>query len=202
MTAQYLALGDSYTIGEGVALFESFPYQLTQALRRLGVDVSAPEIIAKTGWSVAELNKQLHSTTLLSNYSLVTLLIGVNDQYRGYPVESFAHHFDLLFQDVIQLVKDPKRQLVLFSIPDWGLSPFAAGRNKEEISTAIDEYNKILLRYCQRFELSFIDISSGMRRMIHPELAFAEDGLHPAESEYRRWVELAVPVIMKLLGHA
>src|ERR1700754_2824239 len=135
----YLALGDSYTIGEGVPLYDSYPYQAVQLLRKTGKDFYAPEIIARTGWTTDELAAAMARTRLLPGYDLVTLLIGVNNQYRGRDLEEYGVQFEQILRQAIGLAQPavdlarPRGRVLVLSIPDWGVSPFAKGRDREEI---------------------------------------------------------------------
>jgi lysophospholipase L1-like esterase len=186
---QYLALGDSYTIGEGVALFHSFPYQLTQALRDKGISVSAPEIIAKTGFTTGELLSQLAATSLLPGYQLVTVLIGVNNQYRGLAVEEFEKEFNKILDIAIRVAGNEPQQVHVLSIPDYGKSPFAGSLDRTRIREEIYRFNKVKAIACKSKQLRFIDITTTTNESSDTTL-FAEDGLHPASAEYGRWVKL------------
>jgi lysophospholipase L1-like esterase len=186
---QYLALGDSYTIGEGVALFHSFPYQLTQALREKGITVSAPEIIAKTGFTTGELLSQLSTTSLLPRYQLVTVLIGVNNQYRGLAVEQFEMEFNKILDIAIDAAVNEPQQVYVLSIPDYGKSPFASSLDKTKINAEISRFNKVKAAVCRSRQVHFIDITTTVNEQPSTAL-FVEDGLHPAAAEYRRWVSI------------
>lgn len=190
MIQQYLALGDSYTIGEGVALFHSFPYQLTQALRTNGIAVSAPEVIAKTGFTTHELLTQLETTRLLDNYELVTILIGVNDQYRGLGLEQFKLAFERILDIATGLTGNQNQRVHILSIPDYGNSPFAAFHDRNRIRTEINRFNEIQSLICSERNLSFIDITNTTDTDLSKPDLYVEDGLHPAPVEYGRWVEL------------
>ncbi|HSB92134.1 MAG TPA: SGNH/GDSL hydrolase family protein [Flavitalea sp.] len=189
MIQQYLALGDSYTIGEGVALFDSFPYQLTRALREKGIAVSAPEIVAKTGFTTGELLSQLAAASLLHQYQLVTLLIGVNNQYRGLTVDRFRMELDSILEIALQATGNAPARVHVLSIPDYGKSPFARQLDQEKITEEIRLLNYLKAEACNEKRVSFTDITTTGNRVPGPDL-FAEDGLHPAPAEYRRWVEL------------
>jgi lysophospholipase L1-like esterase len=186
---QYLALGDSYTIGEGVALFHSFPYQLTQSLREKGILVSAPEVIARTGFTTDELLSRLAATTLLQQYQLVTVLIGVNNQYRGLAPEDFQIGFNKILDIAIQAAGNEPARVYVLSIPDYGKSPFAAALDKKKISAGIAKFNHIEAAACKARQVCFTDITTAGNDMTDTTL-FVEDGLHPAPAEYRRWVNL------------
>ena len=146
MIYKYLALGDSYTIGEQVPLFENFPYQTIQMLRKkMGGqhDFLAPEIVAKTGWTTDELDAQISDTLFLEGYDFVSLLIGVNNQYRGRNTENFATEFKSLLQKAIFFARNNPSHVFVLSIPDWGITPFAADRDASQIANEIDEYNQV-----------------------------------------------------------
>jgi lysophospholipase L1-like esterase len=185
----YLALGDSYTIGEGVPLYDSYPYQAVQLLRKTGKDFYAPEIIARTGWTTDELAAAMARTRLLPHYDLVTLLIGVNNQYRGRDLEEYGVQFEQLLRQAIGLAEPQGRVLVL-SIPDWGVSPFAEtqGKDREGIATAINSFNTLARQITQEQGLPFIDITDHSRTQGTPA-NFAEDGLHPGAGQYAWWAE-------------
>ena len=185
----YLALGDSYTIGEGVPLYDSYPYQAVQLLRKTGKNFYAPEIIARTGWTTDELAAAMAHTRLLPHYDLVTLLIGVNNQYRGRDLEEYGVQFEQLLRQAIGLSQPQGRVLVL-SIPDWGVSPFAEtqGKDREEIATAINSFNTLARQITQEQGLHFIDITNHSRTRRAPG-NFAADGLHPGAGQYAWWAE-------------
>jgi hypothetical protein len=190
MTYHYLALGDSYTIGEQVPLHESFPYQTIQLLRKQishKHDFIAPEIIAKTGWTTDELNNQIVQTTFLKSYDFVSLLIGVNNQYRGRDVENYKEEFAHLLQQAIAFAGGISNHVFVISIPDWGKTPFAAERDIQKIAQEIDDYNNackeiVLAQHCH-----FIDITTSQRADSHLEEFIAEDKLHPSGKEYAKW---------------
>jgi len=177
----YLALGDSYTIGEGVPLSDSYPYQTVQLLRRAGHEFLAPEIIARTGWTTGELIAATEGTRLLSRYDLVTLLIGANDQYRGHPAEEYGVGLETLLVRALGLGK----RVIVLSIPDWGVSPFAeaGARDPKRISREIDIFNAIANNIARHHHLPFIDITPHSRAAG----SFVSDGLHPAADVYAFW---------------
>ena len=181
-----LCLGDSYTIGEAVLLTESFPYQTVQRLRRAGLSFAAPEIIAKTGWTTDELLQHLEGYPLLPRYDFVTLLIGVNNQYRGYAVEQFEKEFALLLTKAIGLAASPQEVFVL-SIPDWGATPFAAGRDTQKISTEIAHYNHLAYNICTQNAVSFLHTASSFDVVKNNAALTASDGLHPSAKELEQW---------------
>ncbi|HXO75072.1 MAG TPA: SGNH/GDSL hydrolase family protein [Puia sp.] len=183
----YLALGDSYTIGEGVPLYDSYPYQAVQLLRKTGKDFYAPEIIARTGWTTDELAAAMARTRLLPGYDLVTLLIGVNNQYRGRDLEEYGVQFEQILRQAIGLAQ-PQGRILVLSIPDWGISPFAEKQDRKSIATAINSYNTLARQITQEQRLPFIDITGHSRTQGNPE-NFAADGLHPGAGQYAWWAE-------------
>jgi len=186
-----LFLGDSYTIGEGLPLAGSYPYQTIELLRRSGYPFYAPEIIARTGWTTDELLAAIGQTTLLPSYFFVALLIGVNNQYRGRDTRDYAREFTQLLRLALQLAGSPQRVFVL-SIPDWGVSPFAAGRDQRQIAKAIDDYNAVAQTICRQETTAFIDITTHSRTTGADPTAFVADGLHPARATCAYWArELA-----------
>ena len=183
----YLALGDSYTIGEGVPLFDSYPYQLVQLLRKAGQSFYAPEIIARTGWTTDELAAAIANTRLLPRYDLVTLLIGVNNQYRGRDLDEYGVQFEQLLHQAIGLAR-PEGQVLVVSIPDWGVSPFAGDRDRAAITTAINSFNTLARQITLERNLPFTDITEHSRTQGAPE-DFTADGLHPGAGQYAWWAE-------------
>lgn len=192
---RYLALGDSYTIGEQVLLTESFPYQLVQLARRQGLDLAAPEIIARTGWTTDELQGAMETYQFQPPYDFVSLLIGVNNQYRGRTAEEYAHQFKQLLVHAIALAGGVHQQVVVLSIPDWGVTPFAADRNREEISAAINCFNEINQQLAKEQAVGYIDITPGTREAATDSSLLAADALHPSAKEYRRWAERLLPYL-------
>lgn len=192
-----LCLGDSYTIGEGVPLHENFPYQLVQILRNNGLPISAPEIIAKTGWTTFELKDQITHTTFLEHYNYVTLLIGVNNQYRKLPVEEYITDFEWLLNKAIQLADNNKKHVIVLSIPDWGVTPFAEGREREKISTEIDEYNSLNKSTALQMGVHYINITYSTREAVTDDSLLAYDKLHYSAKEHRKWADLIAGIILQ-----
>jgi lysophospholipase L1-like esterase len=191
----FLALGDSYTIGEGVAEDARWPVQLAAALRARGLPVEPPRIIATSGWTTAELSTAIDAAlaegTLLIRYALVSLGIGVNDQYRGHPLGNYAHAFRMLLERALVFAGgDPGRVLVP-SIPDWGTTPFAAasGRDRAAIAVRIDAFNAVAAATCAQRRVAYVDVTTVGRRAENLGLLVA-DGLHPSADLYRQWVDL------------
>lgn len=189
----YLALGDSYTIGEGVPENERYPLQLVNELRKgENLNFSAPQIIAKTGWTVDELDAGITAASIKSEgYDLVTLLIGVNNQYRGRPVADFEMEFEAMLQRAIEFARGKKDHVVVLSIPDWGVTPFAVNRKSDQpkVAKEIDAYNSAKEVICNKYKITYIDITEDYRAIgARPEMV-VEDQLHPSGLVYTRWME-------------
>lgn len=185
----YLALGDSYTIGEGVPVYDNFPYQTVQLLRASGRAFHAPEIIAKTGWTTDELQAGMQATHFLSSYDIVSLCIGVNNQYRGRSAGEYQEQFEALLQQAIQLAGNISQHVFVLSIPDWGVTPFAKDRDGAAIAQAIDAYNAINKKVAQQYTVHYIDITPGTRLAKDDSSLLAADQLHPSHKEYERWAK-------------
>lgn len=193
----YLALGDSYSIGEQVAFAENFPNQVIQLLRKAGFAFSGAEIIAKTGWTTDELSNAIEKTVTLENYDIISLLIGVNDQYRGRSGSEFKIEFEQLLQEAIQLAGNRPNRVFVLSIPDWGVTPFAAGRDRKQVAEEIDAYNYICETSAKEFQAVFIDITTSQRADAHKTEYLAADGLHPSGLEYSKWAIKFSDAILK-----
>ena len=187
MNYSYLALGDSYTIGEQVQLADNFPYQTLQLLRKGGMRFYAPEIVATTGWTTDELNSAIGKSFLLEKYDIVSLLIGVNNQYRGRSTGDFIIEFEHLLQLSIQFAGNQAGHVFVLSIPDWGITPFADGRDRKKISEEIDAYNRICESSSKKFYTNYIDITESQRIDGASPEYIAADGLHPSAKEYSKW---------------
>lgn len=193
----YLALGDSYTIGENVVLFDNYPYQTVQLLRKSGYNVNAPEIIAKTGWTSAELKEGIRNTYLQPSYHFVSLLVGVNDQYRGNAPEEYGFQFEQLLQQAIQLTGGRKERVFVLSIPDWGATPFAEGRDRMKIAEQIDRFNEVNSEIAGRYGIHYISITPGTREAGANSRLLASDGLHYSKKEYANWAALLAEGMMR-----
>lgn len=192
----YLALGDSYTIGESVPLHESFPYQVVQLLRNKGLHFHAPEIVAKTGWTSFELAEHILHTRLNDQYDHVTLLIGVNNQYRGLSVNDFSADFDFLLKKAIHLAGNKPEKVIVLSIPDWGQTPFAKDRNREVIAAEIDAYNNVCRNTAKEMGTHFINITPLTREAPHDPELLAKDELHYSGKAHRQWAEQVAALLM------
>jgi len=185
----YLALGDSYTIGESVPARENFPSLTVQQLNNTGLSFDKAEIIAKTGWTTDELQNAIDKAKPESSFDIVSLLIGVNNQYRGRPVEEYAGQFEVLLKQAIVFAGNEPSRVFVLSIPDWGITPFAEGRNRKAISREIDAYNEVNRSIAQKYNVHYIDITPGTREAAGDKSLLAGDGLHPSGKEYARWAE-------------
>jgi lysophospholipase L1-like esterase len=194
---RYLALGDSYTIGEGVTESGRWPAQLAQTLRMQGIPMSDPRFIARTGWSCDELDAAIDAVRPLAEYDLVSLLIGVNDQYRGRPVEGFRVRFARLLERAVGFAQWRREHVLALSIPDWGATPFAAtdARGAARISAEIDAYNAAAAELCAQREVAFVDLTALTRAHGADPQMLVEDGLHPSAAMYAQWTRLAAPVV-------
>ena len=192
---RYLALGDSYTIGEGVAAEERWPVRLAVLLRAEGLAIDEPEILARTGWTANELLAALDAAPPLGLYDLVTLLVGVNDQYRGAPVDAYRVAFRALAERAVALAASAPGRLVVLSIPDWGATPFADGRDRGRIAGEIDRFNEINRDETTRLGGRYVDVTAASRRPGRPggPSLVAEDGLHPSGIVHDEWARLALP---------
>jgi len=195
----YLALGDSYTIGEAVPLNESFPYQLVQLLRSKEFNFNAPEIIAKTGWTTDELQNAINKSHLLPKYDFVSLLIGVNNQYRGRDVIEYKEQFEEILKKAIELVNGKKEHVIVISIPDYSITPYAGLMDKEKISKEIEVCNGINKALSIQYKVQYVDITTGSKEAKNNPGLIAQDGLHPSEEEYAKWAEKLVEAITSQL---
>jgi len=192
---RYLALGDSYTIGEGVDPSQCWPGQLAQALRADGVAIDAPRTIAQTGWTTDELEAALDAAALQPEYDLVSLLIGVNNQYRERPLEEYRQQFSALLLHALALAQGRHAHVLVLSIPDWGVTPFARddARGAQRIGEAVDAFNTVAREVCQQHCVVFVDITPVSRAYGAEPTMLVADGLHPSAPMYARWMQLALP---------
>ena len=203
----YLALGDSYTIGEGVSIMENFPYQAIQLLRKTGYDFLAPEVLAKTGWTTNDLSEAIQRTKLLNSYDFITLLIGVNNQFQEIEINEYKKDFEALLKTAIHLAGDKTGHVIVLSIPDWGTTPFAeallsngSGRDRRKISAEIDEYNMINQLLSRQYKVHYIDITPGTREAARDQSLLTNDKLHPSGKEYARWATPVFALISNALN--
>lgn len=198
-TYSILCLGDSYTIGEMVPLHQSFPYQLVQLLRRANHRFYAPEIVAKTGWTSFELLAHLQTITLNNNYNFVTLLVGVNNQYRGLSTVDFGKDFELLLKLALQKTGNISSKVIVLSIPDWGVTPFAKDRDTATIANEIDAYNGVCELLAQKYQTKYINITNGTRKAKDDLSLLTTDHLHYSAMEHANWANEVFKIISKSL---
>lgn len=197
---RYLALGDSYTIGEAVDASERFPVQLAASLRKRNFDIAEPLVIARTGWTTDELNAAIDTENPQGSFDVVTLLIGVNNQYRGRSADNYREEFKSLLRRAIGFAGGEPSRVIVVSIPDWGAMPFAEGRDRKKIATEIDTFNGINWEESVRAKTHYVDITAISREAVRlPEL-IASDGLHPSGTQYHYWVEVIEPKVLKILS--
>lgn len=195
----YLALGDSYTIGESVPAVDQWGMQLAELLREEDVAVSNPVTIARTGWTTSELASAIAAADPKPTFDLVTLLIGVNNQYRGQPLASYRTEFNELLQTSIRLAKGNPNNVLVLSIPDWGATPFGQGRNRQQITAEIEAFNSAAKELTQTAGVTFIDITPLTRKAADDLTYVASDGLHYSGKMHREWALLALPEAKAIL---
>jgi lysophospholipase L1-like esterase len=191
---RYLALGDSYTIGEDVPAQARWPMQLVERLRQRNVAIEDPQIVAVTGWTTDELSAGMEQAALAPDYDLVSLLIGVNNQYRGRPAQEYREQFRALLLRALALSGQRPTRVVVVSIPDWGVTPFgyASGRDLRQIALELDQFNAIAREEAERAGTPFVNITGISRE--HAALV-ASDGLHPSGAQYALWADAIQPVV-------
>ena len=192
---KYLALGDSYTIGQGVELAESWPLQLGAKLIENSFSIDKNDIIAQTGWETTDLLNAIADSSL-EDYNLVSLLVGVNNQFSNRPFETYTTEFDLLLDQAIELAGTDR--VFVVSIPDYGVTPFGSN-NSENIAFELDEYNAYAAAKCQALNIPFINITEISRQLGDSNGALASDNLHPSGTQYGSWVEEMLPIVLNLL---
>jgi lysophospholipase L1-like esterase len=195
-----LALGDSYTIGEGVAVEDRWPMQLAALLRTHGMHVAEPTIIARTGWTTDELAAAIASTDVKERYDLVTVQIGVNNQYRGRSVDEYRTQFRALLARAIGFAGGRASHVVVVSIPDWGQTPFAARRDRRRIGLDIDAFNAVNRDETARSGSRYVDITTISRRAADEADLVVADKLHPSARMYAEWVRAIAPTVIAALG--
>ena len=193
----YLALGDSYTIGESVEVDEQWPKQLRRALDSLGMKVQEPKIIAKTGWRTDDMLNAAKVEVGASQYDMVSLLIGVNNEYQGRSPKSFVDEFEKCLKFAIDHCKTGLKGVFVLSIPDYGYTPFGA-ENQKQISARLDAYNKICRKICKKYDVLYINITDISREVPEDDSLVAKDQLHPSGEQYSMWVERALDRVRKL----
>jgi lysophospholipase L1-like esterase len=198
-TVRFLALGDSYTIGERVSADQRWPVQLAASLRERELMIADPEIVARTGWTTDELMEAIAGAELDGTYDLVTLQIGVNNQYRGYSLDSYRDDFRSLLKTAIEFTGGEPANVVVLSIPDWGVTPFAAGRDRDQIADEIESFNAVNHQETEAVGAEYLDVTTISRGASDDPSLIAEDGLHPSGKMYAAWVQALTPQVFALL---
>ena len=197
----YLALGDSYTIGESVAEESRYPNQLASQLRDSGILMEAPLIIAKTGWRTDNLQDGIQAAELQDTFDLVSLLIGVNNQFQNRPISVYQTEFEELLQQAIAFAGGKKENVFVISIPDYAFTPYGQGTvNPNGISSGIDQFNAVNRSITEEYEIPYYFITAISRQGVEDTSLVASDGLHPSGEQYRRWVEVFFEDVLTLLS--
>jgi len=193
-----LALGDSYTIGEAVTPSERWPVRLAARFRERGIEVDEPVLVARTGWTTDELDAAIDVAGVNGSFDLVTLLIGVNNQYRGRALEEYGVQFRRLLDRAIGFARSRASRVIVVSIPDWGVTPFAqeSGRDRDRIGVEISEFNTVAQAEAARAGANFVDITPESRRAATDRTLIAGDGLHPSGAMYEEWADMIFPVAL------
>lgn len=195
---RYLALGDSYTIGQSVAETERFPYLTAANLRTTGVSIADPDYIATTGWTTQNLLNAINQQSV-GTYDIVSLLIGVNDQYQHLDTAGYRNRFTLLLDKAIALAGNSSNHVFVLSIPDYSATPFVAAESKAYVHTEIDAFNAINKEITLRRNIAYIDITPLTREVATDKTLLASDGLHYSGKEHQKWADALAPVIAKNL---
>lgn len=196
----YLALGDSYTIGEAVDSTERWPVQMAVRLRESGIRVADPEIVARTGWTTDELEAGIRAADPSGPFGLVSVLIGVNNQYRGRDPGEYRVQLRGLLERAVSFAGDRPERVLVLSIPDWSVMPFAEGRDVEAIAREIDDFNRIKAEESAALGIRFVNVTDISRAAAGDSSLVAEDGLHPSGTQYSRWVDRALPEVLDMLA--
>ena len=187
MEKRMLALGDSYTIGESVQENDRWPMQLVEMLREAGNNFEKPEIIAKTGWTTDELIAAINEANPQGPFDLVSLLIGVNNQYRGNSLSTYREEFEFLLRKAIDFAGGDVKKVIVVSIPDWGVTPFAEGRDRDKIAQEIDAFNEANEQITESLGVTYVEITKDSRLAATDLSLIADDGLHPSSKMYKHW---------------
>lgn len=198
-TISFLALGDSYTIGENVSEDQRWPSQLVDSLQKKGIAVQEPHIIAETGWTTDELMASVNQVNPTKNYDLVSLLIGVNNQYRGYDITNYQADFERLLKKAISFAGEKPKRVFVISIPDYGATPFGQQKDPKRITRQLEQYNSIARNICNKYQVSFINVTPHSRKASKDHSLIANDDLHPSGKMYQHWVSKILPVVLSKL---
>ena len=194
----YLALGDSYTIGEAVEINDRWPVQFLKELKKINTEIDSLQIVARTGWKAEELNEEINNLNLAPSFGLVSLQIGVNNQFQGQNANDFRPAFVKLLNRSISLAGTKNKKLFVLSIPDWGASGYSGGKDSDKISKEIDDFNSVIQTETEIRGVPFFNITPISRRARSDKTLIASDGLHPSGKMYKLWVEKIVDEISKI----
>ena len=197
-TSKFLALGDSYTIGQSVEVNERWPVQFLKELKATTNVIDTLQIIAQTGWRVDQLKEAMNSSDLEPPYGIVSLLIGVNNQYQGQNANDFRPEFIEILEKSLKLVENRTERLFVISIPDWGASPYGFGFDRAKVSKEINEFNSVVKEESEKRGLRYFNITTISRRALTDRTLIASDGLHPSGKMYKLWVDKIIPIISKI----
>lgn len=204
MSVRYLALGDSYTIGEGVPEAARWPLRVAAALHDDGLDLAPPQLLAATGWSTDELDAAIDAAAPQGPFDLVSLLVGVNDQYRGRPAAAYRAPYRALLARAVAFAGRRPQRVLAVSIPDWGVTPFARHHERDPavVGAELDAYNAIAADEAARAGVHWIDVTALSRACGDDRALLAADGLHPGPDQYARWAQQVLPVARRALASA
>ncbi|MDA3614907.1 SGNH/GDSL hydrolase family protein [Polluticaenibacter yanchengensis] len=195
---RYLALGDSYTIGEGVEFDNNFPNQLVRALNNEGVNIGLEKLVATTGWTTQELLTAIEADSFNAPYDFVTLLIGVNNQYRQKNTDGYAESFEACLKKALSFVANDIAKVLVVSIPDYGVTPF--GKYDEITSLQVDDYNRINRGITAKYNIAYADINPVSKCAKDDTSLLVDDQLHPSAKQYADWVAIILPTALELLN--
>lgn len=199
-TVRFLALGDSYTIGQGVEISERWPNQLNSKLKEIDINLDETKIIAQTGWKTSNLINAIENNDLsnMSDEAIVSLLIGVNNQFSNSAFDIFESEFNILLDKAILLAGSDERVFVV-SIPDYAVTPFGQS-DSAQISIEIDMYNEYIENRCDALDIPYINITEISRSLADGDNALALDNLHPSAYQYELWVYEILPIVIEILS--
>ena len=200
LTLRYLALGDSYTIGERVFVEERFPHQMTAKLQDDDFSINFPVYVAQTGWTTSDLLEGIEGANINAPFDLVSICIGVNNQFSGMPIVDYEVEFEALIEKAIEFANDDKSKVIILSIPDYAYSVYGQSfPSHEAISTEIDEYNVVNKTIAESYEIQYFDITPISRQGLEEPELISSDNLHPSAEQYRRWVNLIYNDVKKIV---
>jgi len=199
---RFLALGNSYTVGTGVPIEDRWPVQLARRLRQQGLPLPDVRLVAQNGWTTDELMRGTQSAQLSPTFDLVSLQIGVNNQFRGYDLQTYRQEFRQLLETAIGLAAGKSTRVLVLSIPDWGVTPFAMGRDRGQIALESDRFNAVNRDEAEKVRVQHVDVTPLTREKGDQVAFLASDDLHPSGKMYAAWVQLLLPTVLAALGSA